>query len=439
LVTEWLRAWNEVLVEHRVGDSRRPDLVLRRDGTTIGALEVLVSHAVSAEKADVLAALGVPWIEIRADEALAGADGWTPERPLPVKQTDLGRQWRCDAHRARHAMLAEITAERQSAQIEAQRHSTVLRAARVVDVYHEGGARERLIYSVKELLTDGRAHTVCLRRGGAEVATTPITPNDAWPLLRAAFTADLQRFARGKGSFTDSPMRWAQGDAAENIVEEALTDHVGRDPTPLATRFPRRWFFANEQGRWFVPAELRDVRWDRGELDAFAAHPAWSRVGGSGAVRERPAPEGSWDTPIFASRPIAAMFHKRMRSMTRHGDGAIAVVELRRPESTRRAIVVIEREARPDAIDALAASLEADSIDGVWISHPLDWCSALAPLAWAPAGRDARGRGGVLVDGVGIFRADQFARALAKGDRRLSGEAIRRHMTERIQRMVGDR
>jgi hypothetical protein len=110
-----------------------------------------------------------------------------------------------------------------------------------------------------------------------------------------------------------------------------------------------------------------------------------------------------------------------------------------RSESTRRAIVVIERETDADAIGALATSLDADNIDGVWISHPRDWRSALAPLAWVPAGRNARGQGGVVVDGVGIFRADQFARALAKGDRRLSGEAIRRHMAERVQRMLADR
>ena len=69
------------------------------------------------------------------------------------------------------------------------------------------------------------------------------------------------------------------------------------------------------------------MRWDRPADDAFAAHPAWSRAQSS--VRERPAPGGSWSTPVFASRPIAAMFRARVRSITpAAADGSMMVVEL---------------------------------------------------------------------------------------------------------------
>jgi len=441
LTAEWLRDWDEVMVEHRVGVTRRPDIVIKRRGVAIGAIEVLVSHAVSPEKASALAQLAVPWVEVLAAEHLASAGEWAPRQPLHAAYASDVHEWRCDAHQAMHAAALDAAAARQSAEREGARHATVLLAARVVDVYHAGGTRERLIYRVTQLLTDGRAHTMRLQRGGVEIATMPLPaatdPRAAWPALRAAYVADVERFARGHGSFADSPMRWARGDAAENIVDEALADRVGLDPTPLATRYPRRWFYARQQRRWFLPPEMRDARWDRPREDPFAAHPAWSKAQSS--VRERPAPEGSWSTPVFASRPVAAMFRGNVRSITPASDDpAVLVVELTRtPAQTRRAIVVVERATTPEAIASLASSLAADGVDAVWISHPLDWSDALAALPWAPAGRDWRGKVVIAVDELGVFRADQFARALATDDRRLSADAIRGHMAGRVQRMRG--
>src|SRR6185312_8651696 len=119
----------------------------------------------------------------------------------------------------------------------------------------------RYIYRVVEQLTDGRVQSLQLFRGGQALASEPVRPSDdpratAWPLLRTAFSADVERLAKGDGSFADSPMRWASGAAAEYIVEEALMDRVGNDPTPLATRYPRRWFYAAERHEWFLPRDM---------------------------------------------------------------------------------------------------------------------------------------------------------------------------------------
>ncbi|HSQ28820.1 MAG TPA: hypothetical protein VLN49_03165, partial [Gemmatimonadaceae bacterium] len=403
-VSTWTRGWDVVSVEQRVGESRRPDVVLHRGGAPIGAIEIVVSNAVSPEKARALDSLGVPWIEVPASDALASRDGWSVREPLEVVRTSGDGAWRCDVHAAkRRTQIAEADARR-AAERESQRHSSVLRAARVVDVYHDGGSRERFIYRVSELLTDGRLEAVRVQRGRVDVAVIPVASADdlrarGWPLIRVVLGADLERFSRGPGSFTDSPMRWAKGDAAENIVGEALTDFAGRDPTPLATRYPRRWFYAPDQARWFLPPDMRDVRWDREPLDPFAAHPAWSRQ--RGAVRERPAPEGSWSTPVFASPPIAAMFRDCVRSVERTAADAIGIVEVALDRhgvgaARRRAIVVLERAVGDDAVDPLAARLAGEAIDAVWLSDPRHWTPALAPLAWAPAGRDWHGRGGVV-------------------------------------------
>jgi hypothetical protein len=301
----------------------------------------------------------------------------------------------------------------------------------VVDVYHAGGVRERFIYRVSELASDGVPHTILLQRGGLEVARAA-SGKDARSPLRMSFHADVARLLRDDRSFFDSPMRWASGQAAENIVDEALADRVAYDPTPLATRFPRRWFYSTENEHWFLPSDMRDVRWDRDDDDAFAAHPAWTNA--RRAVRERAAPEGGWATPVFANRPVAVMFRERVRSSTRVGsDGSMVLVELVSPPESRLVVIVIERPTSDAAIASLASSL--DAMHAVWISNPMDWRPALEDLPWLPAGRDSRGRGCVVIDDVGILRADQFTRALSSGDPRLHPAAIRERMRQRVARL----
>jgi hypothetical protein len=343
--------------------------------------------------------------------------------------------WRCAAH-----------ADVYEAEREAARHSSVLLAARVVDLYHDDGVRERFIYRVSELRTDGRPRAMRLSRGTKEIATEPAASAEerrvvAWPRLRDALRADLERFFRSERSFADSPMRWARGGAAGDIVEEALLDRVGRDPTPLATRYPRRWFYSRDDARWFLPSDMRDVRWDRDAHDAFAEHPAWTAR--QQTVRERPAAEGSWSTPVFSSRPIAAVFRNHAARITRAADDAIGIVELAPAAgdagpASRRALVVLERPASADAIRAVAESLRADGIEALWISHPSDWSVALASLAWAPGGRDWHGHGGVVIDSLGLFRADQLARAWAAGHSGLSPVAVRARMAPRVERLQGE-
>lgn len=421
----WLRDWDEVAVEARVasGDRHnRPDIVLLRAGRAIGAIEVLVSHAVSEQKAELLARARIPWVEVRASESLCDSvSGWRAEHPLPVERTGsidgLG-EWRCEAHLRRESVLA---------------------VARVVDLYRPGGVRDRVIYRVEEQLVEGETQALTLRRDGREIARQPAdstraSKRRAWTKLRDMYAADVESLTAGGDVFSDSPMGWATGDAAANLIYEALADLQPADPTPLATRYPRRWFFARERGEWFLPADMRDVRWDRSNPDAFAAHPAWEAS--RAAVRERPAPEGSWSTFIFASRPSGATFGVR-GGVTR--DGPLAIVRLDAAENNAaRALVVLESAADDADVRRVASALGDAGVECLWLSHPLDWTAARADLAWAAAGRDSRGRGVVLVDGLGVYRADAFARAFQRREPRLHPDAIRARMAERVAGRVDE-
>lgn len=419
----WLEGWDDVAVEAHIaapGAVRRPDVLLRQQGRPVGAIEVLVSNRVSVEKADALARLGVPWVEVQADARVADGAGATGSL-LPLAVGRIGPAmapdgWRCDLH---------------------ARRETLLRAARVVDVYRDAGFRDRRIYRIDEARMEGTTRSLSLRRDGREVGAapydgTPESRREAWAALQAAFAADLDADT-GSGAFHDSPMRWATGDNADNVVEEGLMDVTPGDPLPLATRYPRRWFFARESGRWFLPPDMRDVRWDRPEHDAFGAHPAWghSRL----VVRERPVPADAWKGVVFARRPVATAFGPAAR-VAQHGP--VAIVELEPDDGGAvRSLVVVTSPASEDHVRRVARALSANGIEHLWLSHPMDWSAARADLAWAAAGRDSRDRPVVLVDGLGIYRADAFARAFARGERRLAPETVRSRMAERVRALVG--
>ena len=420
----WVQGWNEVDVEAGVaaGSRLRPDILLARNGVPIAAIEVLVSHRVPDEKAVALENTGLPWIEVRADSGLLeGETAWSVNRVLPivrVGRAGASRTWRCDAH---------------------LRRSRRLRGARVVDIYRPGGVHYRAIYRVDEHTIEAAVTALVLRRDGREVASGPCdetaeAQRTAWRALRMAFTEDVHRLVGQGTGFRDSPMRWASGNAAANIVEEAVLDVRSGDPTPLATRYPRRWYFARARGRWFLPADMRDVRWDRPEHDAFAAHPAWTAS--RAMVRERPIPEYAWKGVILASRPSAVSFGGSPASLPHN---AIVVVTLANADGgrTRRALVVLSAAVDDEAVRAVENSLNVDRIEHVWLSHPVDWNGSRSDLAWAPAARDARGRDVVLVDGIGVFRATGFAEAFRRGDAKVRPAALRAHMAARVSAFRG--
>ena len=414
----WAHGWDEVVVEAGIETERfRPDILLRKNGVPIAAIEVLVSHRVPDDKAAALEGAGLPWIEIRADPALLDGDtAWRASWALPIERVGrrgMTRTWRCDAH---------------------ARRSRRLRGARVVDFYREGGIHFRSIYRVDEQTVEDAVMALVLSRDGRERAShpcdeTPEAQRAAWGVLRMAFTEDVRRVVGEGTSFEDSPMRWASGNSAANLVEEALLDVRSGDPTPLVTRYPRRWYFARAQGRWFLPADMRDVRWDRPEHDAFAAHPAWTAS--RAVVRERPVPEHAWRGVIFASRTSAAAFGASAATMP---NGPIAVVELESSDGSqaRRALVVLTAAVDDDIVRAVERSLEAEQIEHVWLSHPTDWRASRSDLPWAAAARDARDRDVVLVDGVGVFRASAFAEGFRRADATVRPAALRARMSARV-------
>ena len=445
----WSEGWDDVFVEAtmRTGTQAwRPDILLRRGRQPVGAIEVLVRHAVGDDKAAVIGSAGVPWIEVRADAVLLeGGAAWSCNRPLPVTREGgggaapndmMGLVWRCARHDAEHRAQVARESQRHEAEWEASRRASALIAARVVDVYHDGGARNRIIYRIEERWVDAHIECFTLIANGREIARAAADDSAesrraARHSLRVASAADVERRASRPGAFADSPMRWAAGDTARNLVDEGLYDVVGADPTPLATRYPRRWFYTRDRGAWFLPREMRNVRWDRAESDAFATHPAWTAS--RSAVRERPVPVEAWRTFVFASRPSVAGLGSAVR-LVKH-QGPISLLEVSIDEAAgagRCALVLLTAAAADSDVRRIAQPLVDADVRHLWLSHPRDWNASRGDLAWAPASRDSRGRGVIVVDGLGVFRAEPFLRAFARGERRLAPAEIRARLAERV-------
>lgn len=442
--TTWDFAWDDVRVEHRLGDSRRPDVLLLRDGAPVGAIEIVVSHTVAEEKANALAAAGIPWVEIDADPLRREAGDWRLDEPLDARRANDVAAWRCPQHERERVFRASVSrpmAVREPSP-DACVRSTILRAARVADVYHPSGGRERFIYRILEQLENGVPSQRRLMRGTLEVASVDYDSADvdddseSHP-LQLAFRADVAKLCAADDCFADSPMRWAGEGIAEFIANEAMFDRRLPDPTVLATTFPRRWFYSPQTKRWFLPERMRDVRWDRGADDPLGPHPASDLSARTSSTH--PAPEGSWSTLIFARRPSGAMFGRDVTTVAVTPGIVRLDIDLANSRPKRRRSVFVVEQQTDDATLARvidASSRDADHTDAaLWLSHPRDWRPALSGLAWAPAGCDRRGRGAIVIDGTGVFHATAFIQAVARRDRRLHAATVREAMAPRVERL----
>lgn len=426
----WLEAWDRVELERRVGDERAariPDVVLYRSGIVVGAIEVFHSHAVDDAKAETLAALEVPWVEVRADEALfATESAWTLDAPLPAYRIGPAGRWRCATHEgARRAMLEAEVRER-----EAARHTRRVCAVKLVDVLYPSGKSFRNVYSVVELNTDGVPHAVALERSGDALLTLPYgsAPKAAlWARLQERCAADIFAVEQRRGARTDSPMAWATGALAERIVARLAAGLWRR--VPLERTHPLRWRFAPRRSQWFLPADLRDVSWDRPADDPLEeSHPAWRRPppprpstagpeGTSAAPVSRGSAPARWRTPLKVRDLGAAV--EDVEEVA-----AVSVYALRRrTEAPERVVVVPRGEPSREDVRRVDDALRASGVERLWVSHRGAWPAGLDEVPWLPLVAAPDGGHAVPVTGVAMPVADAVA-AFAAGTPALAPATI---------------
>lgn len=243
--TPWLEGWDAVEVELTIG-TLRPDVILLREGKAIGAIEVVARHGVDEAKATSLRALGLPWVEVRADVRLYDPlRPWAAEHPLPtIRRSVLGAlPWRCPDHARRAAT--------RQARVDNGCRPWMVRAA---DCYDASGRRVRDVFYLEAELRRGRVAAVRLMHTADDDVIAKVRPENrshAMRVLHAAFVA-WTRFQRGEGIFIDSPMpwipaRWLRASSRPMVVRESDC--------------PVRWRYDRQRGRW-ARIEEASRRWD---------------------------------------------------------------------------------------------------------------------------------------------------------------------------------
>ena len=232
--------WDAVDVERGLS-ATRPDILLLRGGRPLGLLEVRHTSALTAEKLERFAALGLPWAEVVASRALyAEFTAWSAARPLTVLRTSASAPWRCEDHR--HAQRARGQAS----------SSVGPWMARVVDRYLPTGRVVREVVYVEGRRRGARLHDVALRdRSGTLLAALPDGTADQ---VLARAHAAFRRWAlvhRRAGELVDSPMSWSP-------PAGMFSEEVGW--TAGTTFFPRR--LQRVGGAWTPRPGVGTLRWE---------------------------------------------------------------------------------------------------------------------------------------------------------------------------------
>jgi hypothetical protein len=277
---------------------------LLREGKPVGAVEVYVTHRVDDTKAEALATLGVPWVEVKGDVSLMSGDiPWTTDRSLPGHRRSGNPIWRCSDHaREQEEWLAaqerrrwyeaqeRELAEKGRAEREAQerervaelsRHSTIVRGVRIVDFYlHNGRARRRFYLFVEHRL-DGEVVDFTLEQAGmlgrwAYDPSSKESKRAMWKQVEECFTGDCIALQREEGSRADSPMDWAFRADVEAIMSR-LTSSSVKIKNEVRAAFPPRYLHDPQQGGWVMQPGFESVRWDALRDGVMTRHPALNR------------------------------------------------------------------------------------------------------------------------------------------------------------------
>jgi hypothetical protein len=265
--------WDAVFLEHRIGQRSDesgvtiPDIILKRDGTPVAAVEVFVRHRVDEEKSARLAAMGIPWIEVRGSVDLYdGAHPWTIDLPLPAFRLESCEPWMCTQHMEEHLAwredwLAARAREKRDQELwetlrqerrkrrrsEAETvgpDNRIVRAVRVVDSYKPDGTSRRRLYRVVEFTENGGPVALYLEEEGVlgrwPFPDTDVEKKRVWAEIQTTWRADVRTLQQRERSFVDTRMAWAKGVLA-GVICIMVRSALPEDRAILRAAFPPRY------------------------------------------------------------------------------------------------------------------------------------------------------------------------------------------------------
>lgn len=267
----WLEKWDDIRVEYSTG-SFRPDIALISKGQVIGAIEVLVSHAVSQQKEQYFENEKIAWVEVQATTTFyEGDEVWTPEKPLPFVQCHPPpEKWMCEQcieSQAKARKLKEKQDKERKEQEERQRkrweyeqkNYEVIHSAKMVDFYFKSGKKYREVYYVMKKVRSGEWIKAWIKTEKYQVIASedgPIT-KESLKRLNEAVRKHIAEYKVKGAIIVDEFMEWRRWEKGQKFVAR----DVGR--------FPFRYFWDNKYwdgkqlkwvGKW-IDAESNEYKW----------------------------------------------------------------------------------------------------------------------------------------------------------------------------------
>ncbi len=246
--------WDDIRVEGLL-DGCRPDVLLRLRGAPVAAIEIFKSHAVSSEKASQFSKLGIPWLEVRADQRLLSSySPWTIKSVLPVYRQGGRAPWRCSRH--------DVASKPPQPVINKTTH---VEYARLVDTYAHDGSLRRTIWKVRQTLSSGVLVALKLFIDDDLIVDEILADAKELAELRkrfsSAYGAERGRL-RKAFAHVDSPMEWLDSAKARECELYLASERA----------FPHRYVWVEKRAAWWLPSDLKQIVWGV-KVDAFGYHP----------------------------------------------------------------------------------------------------------------------------------------------------------------------
>ena len=250
-LSEYFTEWDQVKVEYHI-DQYRPDIVLLKEGQTIGAVEIFVTHTIEPEKESYLKQLSIPWLEIDALKVLSKNEenNWTINDPVIYQKINnqFLEKWICNT--------CENKVNRKDERKEKIKNSEdyKITAFRSVDFLYTNGSHYRSIFIAKKRIQKGKITHLLIDENYNTVCEVKYINNEkSEKILREKFNKFLHSYVK-KGHTVDFHMSW-------EIWQKSLPISEMKKYS-IHSYFPRRYSWSIDQEKWIPRISYKKLSWN---------------------------------------------------------------------------------------------------------------------------------------------------------------------------------
>jgi hypothetical protein len=253
---DYLSGWDDVKVEYSI-DQYRPDIVLLKNGESIGAVEVFVTHTIEPEKEKYLNELAIPWIEVDANYIL---------------ETETGNAWHItdflQYRKINKTVYNWLCLRCQWKQDEANKPKPIITttAFRVIDIFSQNNNHTRLIYLAKKSVREGI--TIELRieeaRYGIQFFVQVSEDIEESRLKIKERFEERIRNPFVTGAIVDASMNWykVSGKVMENQVNSESWRKSMLDASVHGI-FPKKYYWVYSENIWKPIQAFQHLDWNK--------------------------------------------------------------------------------------------------------------------------------------------------------------------------------